>query len=108
MVVLSTLGGHVAASQTTVDDVVPQHPLSAGTRVLLDAHNAYVENGEWSDRLDRALATGLPIAIEQDLVWVPPRRPRRVGRLSLMARQSADPSRLWRNTSSSASHRLST
>jgi hypothetical protein len=39
--------------------------------VLLDAHNAYVENGKWSDRLDRALATGLPIATEQDLVWIP-------------------------------------
>ena len=39
--------------------------------MLLDAHNAYVDNGAWSDRLDRALATGLPIAIEQDLVWVP-------------------------------------
>jgi hypothetical protein len=44
--------------------------LRPGTRVLLDAHNAYPEHGKWSDRLARALATGLPLAIEQDLVWV--------------------------------------
>jgi hypothetical protein len=40
-----------------------------GRRVLLDAHNAYPEQGMWSDRIDRALATGVPLAIEQDLVW---------------------------------------
>src|SRR5215510_8949932 len=44
--------------------------LTPGTRVLLDAHNAYPEQGRWADRIDRALATGLPIAIEQDLVWL--------------------------------------
>src|SRR5262245_26642475 len=71
VVVLFALGGYVAARQTTVHEVDPPHALSAGTRVLLDAHNAYVENGGWSDRIDRALATGLPIAIEQDLVWIP-------------------------------------
>src|SRR6185369_12887906 len=41
-----------------------------GQRVLLDAHNAYPQNGRWSDRIDRALSTGLPVAIEQDLYWV--------------------------------------
>lgn len=41
-------------------------------RVLLDAHNAYPYQRRWADRLDRALATGVPIAIEQDLVWRPP------------------------------------
>jgi hypothetical protein len=40
-----------------------------GTRVLLDAHNAYPERGQWNTRLDDALATGLPLAIEQDLHW---------------------------------------
>ncbi|HKE84915.1 MAG TPA: hypothetical protein VKB50_14235 [Vicinamibacterales bacterium] len=43
--------------------------LTPGTRVLLDAHNAYPDQGRWADRIDRALATGLPVAIEQDLVW---------------------------------------
>jgi hypothetical protein len=41
-----------------------------GQRVLLDAHNAYPEQGLWRDRIDRALATGVPLAIEQDLAWV--------------------------------------
>lgn len=41
-----------------------------GRRVLLDAHNAYPQDGRWSDRIDRALSTGLPVAIEQDLYWV--------------------------------------
>jgi hypothetical protein len=40
-----------------------------GARVLVDAHNAYPSDGQWADRLDRALGTGLPVAIEQDLVW---------------------------------------
>ncbi len=40
-----------------------------GARVLLDAHNAYPERGQWSTRLHEALATGLPVAIEQDLHW---------------------------------------
>src|SRR4051794_18040971 len=43
--------------------------LTPGTRVLLDAHNSYPENGRWADRIDRALGTGLPLAIEQDLIW---------------------------------------
>jgi hypothetical protein len=41
----------------------------SGARVLLDAHNCYPDNGQWADRLERALKTGLPIAIEQDLAW---------------------------------------
>jgi hypothetical protein len=45
---------------------VPSRP---GGRVLLDAHNCYPEHDQWSDRIDRAIGTGLPVAIEQDLVW---------------------------------------
>jgi len=48
---------------------VPQ--FEPGDRVLVDAHNAYPENGRHEDRLTRALATGIPLAIEQDLVWCP-------------------------------------
>ena len=40
-----------------------------GQRVLLDAHNAYPDRGRFADRIDVALATGLPMAIEQDLAW---------------------------------------
>lgn len=40
-----------------------------GGRVLLDAHNCYPYDGKWPDRIDRALSTGTPLAIEQDLFW---------------------------------------
>jgi hypothetical protein len=43
--------------------------LILASRVLLDAHNCYTENGRWADRIERALAQGVPIAIEQDLAW---------------------------------------
>jgi hypothetical protein len=38
-------------------------------RPTLDAHNCYPYDGRWADRIDRALATGFPVAIEQDLAW---------------------------------------
>jgi hypothetical protein len=48
-----------------------------GKRVLLDAHNCYPYSGKWPDRLDRALGTGLPLAIEQDLFWYTDKKTRR-------------------------------
>ena len=36
---------------------------------LLDAHNCYPDGGMHADRLDRALSTGYPVSIEQDLAW---------------------------------------
>src|SRR5262249_33459341 len=47
----------------------PPAGFEPGRRVLVDAHNAYPDHGKWADRLDRALSTGVPLAIEQDLVW---------------------------------------
>jgi len=47
------------------------HSATPGARVMLDAHNAYPYNGRFGDRIDRVLATRLPVAIEQDLVWRP-------------------------------------
>jgi len=44
-------------------------PVPPGGRSVLDAHNCYPYNGRWKDRLERALKTGVPIAIEQDLLW---------------------------------------
>ena len=38
-------------------------------RPVLDAHNCYPYDGRWADRIDRALETGFPVAIEQDLAW---------------------------------------
>lgn len=49
-----------------------------GARVLMDAHNCYPYFEWWSDRIDRALSTGTPLAIEQDLLWA---RDQRTGKM---------------------------
>lgn len=49
--------------------LIAQQGFGPGQRVLLDAHNAYPQNDRWRDRIDRALSTGFPVAIEQDLYW---------------------------------------
>jgi hypothetical protein len=59
-VVLSCLVAAIGAQAPTL---VP------GARVLLDAHNAYPYEGRHADRIQRAMSTGLPVAIEQDLIW---------------------------------------
>lgn len=38
-------------------------------RPTVDAHNCYPYDGRWADRIDRALASGFPVAIEQDIAW---------------------------------------
>lgn len=48
---------------------IPNSALTPGTRVLMDAHNCYPYSGRWGDRIERALKTGIPLAIEQDLFW---------------------------------------
>ena len=40
-----------------------------GSRTVMDAHNCYPYFEWWGDRIDRALAAGTPLAIEQDLAW---------------------------------------
>ncbi|HTJ30121.1 MAG TPA: hypothetical protein VL346_06460 [Acidobacteriaceae bacterium] len=40
-----------------------------GSRTITDAHNCYPYYEWWYDRIDRALSTGTPVAIEQDLAW---------------------------------------
>ncbi len=42
---------------------------SPGARVVLNAHNCYPYEGKYVDRIERALATGFPVAIEQDIAW---------------------------------------
>lgn len=64
MLGLLSLSACFAATSARLPDMVP------GSRALLDAHNAYPERGKFTDRIDGALATGLPVAIEQDLYWV--------------------------------------
>jgi hypothetical protein len=36
---------------------------------VLDAHNCYPYDGRWNDRVRRALDSGFPVSIEQDLAW---------------------------------------
>lgn len=48
------------------DSLDAAHP---GARSVMDAHNCYPYMEWWSDRIDRALSTGTPVAIEQDLGW---------------------------------------
>jgi hypothetical protein len=47
----------------------PRLELLNQNRPLLDAHNCYPYHGEWADRIERALKTGFPVAIEQDIAW---------------------------------------
>jgi len=46
-----------------------QNVPAPGSRSLMDAHNCYPYWEWWSDRIDRALSAGTPLAIEQDLAW---------------------------------------
>lgn len=59
----STIAGTASTARADSPAFLP------GGRVLLDAHNAYPDRGRFADRLDRALSTGVPVAIEQDLAW---------------------------------------
>ena len=50
-----------------------QTSYAPGSRTINDAHNCYPYDRRWNDRIDRALASGTPVAIEQDMNWfVPP------------------------------------
>ena len=61
-----------ACAMVAMTSVVRTRGYEPGERVLLDAHNAYPERGRWADRIERALATGTPVAVEQDLHWAKP------------------------------------
>lgn len=64
------------ATAPSIGELLAQPGFGPGQRVMLDAHNAYPQNDRWRDRIDRALATGLPVAIEQDLYWRKDRKQR--------------------------------
>lgn len=60
----------VAACLTLATVTFAQHsPLAPGARTVMLAHNAYPDHGKYSDRLDRALSSGQPFAVEEDLSW---------------------------------------
>ena len=50
---------------------VPGFDFPNSSRPIPDAHNCYPYEGQWANRIDRALASGFPVAIEQDLAWYP-------------------------------------
>jgi hypothetical protein len=41
-----------------------------GARIQLLAHNAYPDHGKYADRLDHAIAAGVPFVVEEDLAWI--------------------------------------
>jgi hypothetical protein len=51
--------------------LLPAQPLDFlnHNKPVLDAHNCYPYQGQWADRIDRALNLGYPIGIEQDIAW---------------------------------------
>jgi hypothetical protein len=40
-----------------------------GNKSVVDAHNCYPYDGQWANRITRALGSEFPIGIEQDLAW---------------------------------------
>jgi len=66
LLLTAAVGVALTAAAGHKSSVEPWRP---GARVLLDAHNCYPYFEWWSDRIDRALAMGTPLAIEQDLFW---------------------------------------
>jgi hypothetical protein len=63
LAVAIALSGTIGSTQTSQGAA---HP---GARSIMDAHNCYPYFEWWHDRIDRALAAGTPLAIEQDLLW---------------------------------------
>jgi len=47
-----------------------QSSYAPGSRIQLLAHNAYPDHGKYEDRLDKAIASGTPFAVEEDLAWI--------------------------------------
>lgn len=47
-----------------------QHNVEPAARLQVLAHNAYPDHGKYADRLDRAIATGTPFVVEEDLAWI--------------------------------------
>ena len=54
---------------TAVSPAFARSAATPGSRSVMDAHNCYPYFEWWSNRIDRALSAGTPLAIEQDLGW---------------------------------------
>jgi hypothetical protein len=68
---LTKLIGRVFVSSlaTLVSVQAQQLTYLNGNRPTVDAHNCYPYDGRWGNRIDRALQTGFPVGIEQDMAW---------------------------------------
>jgi hypothetical protein len=60
----------VLVAALAVGAKVQSSTCTPGVRTLVLAHNAYPDEGNYGDRLDRAIAAGVPFVVEEDLVWV--------------------------------------
>jgi len=52
-----------------------------GRETLVMAHNTFTEKGKWTDRFNRALSSGMPLAMEFDLTWAPNPKTGKIGSL---------------------------
>lgn len=60
------------AAAVAISGIAAQNPdlnLLNHNQSILDAHNCYPYDGKWTDRVQRALNSGFPVSIEQDLAW---------------------------------------
>ena len=60
----------IAAAACIALAAVPANTFTPGLRTQVLSHNAYPDHGKYADRLDRTLAAGLPVTIEEDLAWM--------------------------------------
>jgi hypothetical protein len=72
--IISSLLRITAVTTLLVAPLVAQQVPLPGSRTIMDAHNCYPYFEWWSDRIDRALSAGTPVAIEQDLGWYTDKR----------------------------------
>jgi hypothetical protein len=67
---LITIGAAAGVLLTIAAAANLTNAFAPGSRVVILSHNAYPDHGKYADRLDRAIAAGLPFATEQDLAWI--------------------------------------
>jgi hypothetical protein len=67
---LISVGAAAAVILTAAGAATMANSFGPGTRVVILSHNAYPDHGKYADRLDRAIAAGVPFATEQDLAWI--------------------------------------
>jgi hypothetical protein len=67
---IALCGGACLLLTATVAAKLKTATYAPGSRIEVLAHNAYPDHGKYGDRLDRAIAAGVPFAVEEDLAWI--------------------------------------